>query len=328
MNRREFLRNSSIVAASGLLLSRGLSLSKAQDAQTYTMVTFLSGIDYWKDCWRGMQDAAEFLGVEATYTGTPEYDITAAATVLEQVVAQQPTGIVVTVINPEAIQPIIDSAIDAGIALVAFDADSPVSKRFSFLGTGNRAAGVQAARYVGGVASPGKAAVITVPSQGNLLERTQGFMDTIAAEFPDLTVGDDLIVDNQNNSTDAATKLAALLQANPDITAVFSTNASAAVGSAQALREAGMTESVTHIGFDYDEGTLDLIDNGDLSGTLAQGTWQMGFWGMMFVYMVANGKIESVADWRAAGISPLPPNVDTGVVVINQSNSQFWRAAE
>lgn len=328
VNRRDFLKNSSIIAASGLLLSRGMSLTKAQDAQTYTMVTFLSGIDYWKDCWRGMQDAAEFLGVEATYTGTPEYDITAAATVLEQVVAQQPTGIVVTVINPEAIQPIIDSAIDAGIALVAFDADSPLSKRYSFLGTGNRAAGVQAARYVGGVASAGKAAVITVPSQGNLLERTQGFMDTIAAEFPDLTVGDDLIVDNQNNATDAATKLAALLQANPDITAVFSTNASAAVGAAQALREAGMTESVTHIGFDYDEGTLDLIDNGDLSATLAQGTWQMGFWGMMFVYMVANGKIESVTDWQAAGILPLPPNVDTGVVVINQSNSQFWRAAE
>ncbi len=327
MNRRDFLKNSSFVAASGLLLSRGINLTRAQSDQSYTMVTFLSGIDYWKDCWRGMQDAAEFLGVEATYTGTPEYDITAAATVLEQVVAQQPTGILVTVINPEAIQPIINSAIDGGIPLVAFDADSPLSKRHSFLGTGNRSAGVQAARYVGGVASAGKAAVITVPSQGNLLERAQGFMDTITAEFPDLTVGDDLIVDNQNNATDAATKLAALLQANPDITAVFSTNASAAVGSAQALREAGMTESVAHIGFDYDEGTLDLIDSGDLGATLAQGTWQMGFWGMMFVYMVANEKIESVSDWRAAGISPLPPNVDTGVVVINQSNSQFWRAA-
>ncbi|MEP7290247.1 MAG: substrate-binding domain-containing protein [Chloroflexota bacterium] len=328
MNRRDFLKNSSIIAASGILASRGVSLLRAQSDQTYTMVTFLSGIDYWKDCYRGMQDAAEFLGVEATYTGATEYDITAAATVLEQVVAQQPTGILVTVINPEAIQPIINNAIDAGIPLVAFDADSPLSKRYSFLGTGNRSAGVQAARYIGSIASPGKAAVITVPSQGNLLERAQGFMDTITAEFPDLTVGDDLIVDNQNNSTDAATRLAALLQANSEITAVFSTNASAAVGAAQALREAGMTGSVAHIGFDYDEGTLDLIDSGDLGGTLAQGTWQMGFWGMMFVYMVANGKIESVADWQAAGISPLPPNVDTGVVVINQSNSQYWRAAE
>jgi ribose transport system substrate-binding protein len=51
----------------------------------------------------------------------------------------------------------------------------------------------------------------------------------------------------------------------------------------------------------------------------------MGFWGLLFTYMVRNGMIASVSDWQAAGISPLPPNVDTGVVVINQSNSQFWR---
>src|SRR5215207_9394829 len=100
VNRRDFLKNSTIIAASGLLASRGINFSRAQSDQTYTMVTFLSGIDYWKDCYRGMQDAAEFLGVEATYTGAAEYDIIAAATVLEQVVAQQPTGILVTVINP------------------------------------------------------------------------------------------------------------------------------------------------------------------------------------------------------------------------------------
>jgi ribose transport system substrate-binding protein len=250
------------------------------------MVTFLSGIDYWKDCWRGMQDAAEFLNVEATYTGTPEFDITQEVTVLDQVIAQQPTGIAATIMNPEGLLPSINSAIDAGIPLVTFDADSPLSKRYSFLGTGNYASGVMAAHYIGGLVSDGKAAVITVPSQGNLLERTQGFMDTISASYPGITVGDDLIVDNQNNSTDAATKLAALLQADPDVKAVFSTNASAAVGAAQALREAGMTESVSHIGFDYDEGTLDLIDSGQLGATLAQGKLVIGLCRFILFFIV------------------------------------------
>ena len=123
------------------------------------------------------------------------------------------------------------------------------------------------------------------------------------------------------------TGLAALLQAEPGIRGVFSSNVQAAIGAAQALREAGLSDQVHHIGFDFDEGTLDLIDNGQLGATLAQGTWQMGFWGLMFVYMVRNGLIESVSDWQAAGISPLPPNVDTGVVVINRDNSRFWRAS-
>jgi ribose transport system substrate-binding protein len=309
-----------------MLASQGLSLVKAQSDQTYYMVTFYSGIDYWKDAFRGMQDAAEFLGVEAVYTGVPEYDITGEVRVLEETLAQEPDGVVLTVIQAEALQPTIDAAIDNGTALVTFDADSPLSKRYSFLGTGNYFAGVIAARYIGPLVQAGKAAVITVPSQNNLALRTQGFLDTLAAEFPDVVSGDSFIVDNQNTSEGAAAGLAALLQAEPDITGVFSTNALAAVGASQALREAGVIESVHHIGFDFDEGTLDLIDSGQLGATLAQGTWQMGFWGMMFTYAVRNNMIESVGDWQAAGISPLPPNVDTGVVVITKDNSHFWRA--
>lgn len=327
MNRREFLKRSSVAAAAGMLATQGLSLAKAQGDQTYYMVSFLSGIDYWKDAFRGMQDAAEYLGVEAIYTGTPEYDITAEVRVLEETLAQQPDGVVLTVIQADALQPTIDTAIDNGTALVTFDADSPLSKRYSFLGTGNYYAGVVAARYIGPLVGAGKAAVITVPSQNNLALRTQGFIDTLVAEFPDVVSGDSFIVDNQNTAEGAASGLAALLQAEPDITGVFSTNASAAVGSSQALREAGVIESVHHIGFDFDEGTLDLIDSGQLGATLAQGTWQMGYWGMMYVYAVRNAMIESVSDWKAAGISPLPPNVDTGVVVINKENSQFWRAS-
>jgi ribose transport system substrate-binding protein len=326
MNRRSFLKRSSFTAAAGLLAAQGINMVKGQDSQTYYMVSFLSGISYWVDAFRGMQDAAEYLGVEALYTGTPEYDITAEVRVLEETIGLEPAGIVLTVMQAEGLQPTIDTAIDAGMPLVTFDADSPLSKRYAFLGTGNYYAGVVAARYIGPLVQSGKAAVITVPTQNNLAQRTQGFIDTLAAEFPDVVSGSSYIIDNQNTSEGAASGLSALLQAEPDINGVFSTNAQAAIGAAQALREAGMLEQVRHIGFDFDEGTLDLIDNGQLGATLAQGTWQMGFWGLMFAYMVRNAKIESVSDWQAAGISPLPPSVDTGVVVINQSNSQFWRA--
>lgn len=327
MNRRDFLKQSSVMAASGLLASQGLSLARAQSDQTYYMVSFLSGISYWVDAFRGMQDAAAYLGVNVEYTGTPEYDITGEVRVLEETIGLEPDGIVLTVIQADALQPTIDAAIDSGLPLVTFDADSPLSKRYAFLGTGNYYAGVVAARYIGAQVSAGKAAVVTVPSQNNLALRTQGFIETLAAEFPDIVSGDQFIVDNQNTSEQAATGLAALLQADPDINAVFSSNAQAAIGAAGALREAGLTDQVAHIGFDFDEGTLDLIDNGELGATLAQGTWQMGFWGLLFAYMVRNGNIKSVADWKAAGISPLPPNVDTGVVVINKDNSQFWRAS-
>ncbi len=327
MNRREFLKNSTMAGMMAMLASRGIQPAKAQQDQTYYMVTFLSGISYWVDAFRGMQDAAEYLGVNVQYVGTPEYDTTAEVRVLEETLGQQPDGVLLTVIQADALQPTINSAIESGVPLVTFDADSPLSKRYAFLGTGNYYAGVVAARYIGSQLESGKAAVVTVPSQNNLAQRTQGFLDTLAAEYPNIISGDQFIVDNQNTSEQAASGLSALLQADPDVRAVFSSNAQAAIGAAQAIREAGLSDQIAHIGFDFDEGTLDLIDSGQLGATLAQGTWQMGFWGLLFLYMVRNNMIESVSDWASAGISPLPPNVDTGVVVINQSNSQFWRSS-
>ncbi|NPV67366.1 MAG: substrate-binding domain-containing protein [Anaerolineae bacterium] len=325
MKRREFLKASSILAASGLLPA--LKTVKAQEKQTYYMVTFVSGIDYWKDCYRGMQDAAEFLGVEAIYTGTPENDIIAETRVFEEVAGQQPDGILPTIANPDAFIAPINAAIEAGIPVVCFDADSPLSKRYSFVGTGNYYAGVVAARWLAPLVGSGKVAISSVTAQLNHVQRRQGFIDTLAAEFPDVVTSDDLIIDDQNNSTIAAQQMSSLLQANPDIKGVFATDALGAVGVGQAVREAGLSGQIKIIGFDYDEGTLDLIDSGELSATLAQGTWQMGFWGLMMLYMVRNGFIKSVSDWKAAGISPLPPNVDTGVVVITAENSQYWRAS-
>jgi ribose transport system substrate-binding protein len=325
MNRREFLKRSGITTAAALLAAQGINLTKAQDQQTYYMVSFLAGISFWRDAYRGMQDAAEWLGVEAIYQGEEEYDVTGEVRVLEEVIGTEPDGILVTVIQADALQPTIDSAVESGLPVITFDSDSPLSKRYSFLGTGNYAAGVTAARYIGPLAAGGQAAVVTVPTQNNLAQRTQGFIDTINAEFPDVVTGDSFIVDNQNTSEGAASGLAALLQAEPGITGVFSSNAQAAIGAARAISEAGMGDQIAHIGFDFDAGTLDLIDSGELGATLAQGTWQMGFWGLTFAYMVRNGYINSVEDWMGAGISPLPPGVDTGVVVINQSNSQFWR---
>jgi ribose transport system substrate-binding protein len=325
VNRREFLKRSSITAATSLLAAQGISLARAQESQTYYMVSFLSGISFWKDAYRGMQDAAAYLGVEAIYQGEEEYDVTGEVRVLEEVLGTEPDGVLVTVIQADALLPTINTAIDSGVPILAFDSDSPLSKRYQFLGTGNYSAGVMAARYIGPLVGAGQAAVVTVPTQNNLAQRTQGFLDTLAAEYPDVVSGDAFIVDNQNTSEGAASGLAALLQAEPEIKGVFSSNAQAAIGAASALREAGLSESVAHIGFDFDAGTLDLIESGELGATLAQGTWQMGFWGLLGAYMVRNELIKSVDDYVAAGISPLPPNVDTGVVVINKDNSQFWR---
>ncbi|MGB9879540.1 MAG: substrate-binding domain-containing protein [Anaerolineae bacterium] len=292
--------------------------------ETYYMVTFVSGDPYWKDCFRGMQDAAKLLGVKAVYMGTETTDPVQEATVMEQVMTKNPAGIAVTCVDPDGMKGSIDKAIAAGIPVVTFDADAPMAKRYSFLATGNYAAGVTAARALAqAIGGKGEVATSNVTGQLNQLQRQQGFEDTLAAEFPEIKLV--ARTDNKEDATIAAQTIAAALQAHPNIKGVFAANASGGAGVARGVAEVGKKGQVQIVSFDFNPDTLDLIDKGEIYATIGQGTWQMGFWSTFFLFMVKHNLIKSVTDWKAAGISPLPGYVDTGTVIITKENSKFWR---
>jgi ribose transport system substrate-binding protein len=291
--------------------------------EKYVMVTFLSGIEYWKGAFRGMEEAAENLGVQAEYKGADQYDINQQITVLEQVIAQKPDGILVTAINPDALVAPINKAIEAGIPVVTFDADAPKSKRYAFLGTSNYDAGVIAARELARLTGEkGEVGVVTVPGQLNHEERKAGFVETIQKEFPDMKVVS--IQDGKSDQVQAAQATSAMIQKNPDLVGIFATEASTGVGVGTAVKEAGKVGKIHIISFDTDKGTLDMVKSGIIDATLAQGTWNMGYWGMHFLYNLRHDLVHPVSDWKTAKVGPLPPYVDTGVSVVTKENVDFY----
>lgn len=303
--------------------SSGSPLVGSKD-EKYVMVTFVSGIEYWKGAYKGMQEAAKNLGVTAEYTGANEYDINQEVTVLEQVIAQKPSGILVTAINPDALKDPINKAMQQGIPVVTFDADSPNSSRYSFLATSNYNAGVIAARTLAKlVGNKGDVGIITIPGQLNHEERTAGFKDTIAKEFPDMKVVS--VQDGKSDQVASAQAMASMMQADPNLVGVFTTEASTGVGAATAVKEANKVGKVHIISFDTDKGTLDNVKAGVIDATIAQGTWNMGYWGMMFLYNLKHNLLHPIdGDWAKANVSPLPPNVDTGVNVVTKDNVDFF----
>ncbi len=287
--------------------------------EEYYMVTFVSGIEYWKGCFKGMQDAANLLGVKAIYTGAPQDGVTQEATVLEQVIAKKPAGIAITCANADGLKGPINKAIAAGIPVVTFDSDSQASNRYSYLGTSNSNAGATAARYLGKLlGGKGEVAITTVLGQPNHEKRKAGFIETLAMEYPEMKV---VAIGNDNNDqTRAATMIAWFLQAHPNLKGVFCTDALGGVGAATAIREAHQMGNVKIVSFDTDKGTLDLIKQGAISATLAQGTWNMGYWSQMFLYHIAHNLVKPAKGWQSKDINPLPDWVDTGITVVTKTN--------
>lgn len=286
--------------------------------EQYVMVTFQAGIDYWKPALKGFEDAAEALNVSVDYRGSTQYDVHEQMTVLEQVIARKPAGIALTAMEPKALTASINKAVDAGIPVVLFDSGVDDSKAYSFLGTDNYQAGVTAAHEFAKLLSEeGEVAVVTLPHQKNHQERVQGFQDTIRTEYPKMRVA--TIKDGKGDVVVSREVSKAAIRDYPDLRGIFITEAVGGVGVGEAVVEEGKLGSVKIISFDTDKGTLDMIQDGIISATLAQGTWNMGYWSLQFLFHLHHGLVQSNAS-AGGNERLLPPVVDTGVTVVTRAN--------
>lgn len=294
-----------------------------EKSEEYYMVTFHSGIEYWKGCYKGFEDAGKLYGIKTIYTGGLQYDINQEVTALEQVIAKKPAGIAVTCINPNALDAPIKKAIAAGIPVVTFDADSPSSGRYSFLATNNVYSGEVAAKTLNDQvgSSGGEVIVITFPTQQNHEERVAGFKRALETKYKSLKLVE--VANAQGDQTEIAKMLGGILQIHPNIKGVFCTEATSGVAAAAAIKEANKIGQIKIVSFDTDKGTLDAIKSGVISASIAQGTYIMGYQSMNFLYQIKHGLIKST-DGLSKSSGPLPSFVDTGVSVVTKENVDLF----
>lgn len=293
-------------------------------SEEYYMVTFDSGIEYWKGCFKGFQEAGNLYGIKTIYTGANKYDVNQEVTVLDQIIAKNPAGIAVSCINPDALKVPIQKAISQGIPVVTFDSDSPDSGRYSFLSTSNEVAGQQAAKAIsealGGAG--GEVGLITLPGQLNHMQRSDGFKEMLNTKYKNIKLVQ--TGNGKGDQTVAAQATSAILQSHPDVKAIFCTDASSGTGVATAVKEAGKAGKVKIVSFDTDNGTLDFIKQGVISATIAQGTYNMGFQSMNFLFELKHNLTNPVNGWKQKNIAPLPTSVDTGVNIVTKKNVESF----
>ena len=290
--------------------------------EVYYMVPFAADAVYWVDCFRGMTEALSYYGAQTQFQGTSGFDVADQTTIIEQLITKQAAGIAVAAANAEGIVPVIEKAWAAGVPIVNFDA-AAASGTYGFIGTGNYAAGVAAAHEMAKLlGESGKLGVATVIDTDSTRNRGQGFIDTIASDYPNMEVVQ--VVDGKYDQAITADATSAMLQNHPDIAGLFATFAAGGVGVVTAISENGKTGQIEVVSFDTDPGTLDLIKSGDIKGTMAQGTWIMGWQSGQQLYWLYHNMMEPKPNWKELGISPLPNNIDTGITFVTTANVDLF----
>ncbi|MCX5648463.1 MAG: substrate-binding domain-containing protein [Planctomycetota bacterium] len=289
--------------------------------QLYIEVSALGSLDYFYDHKMGMEMAGKVLGVRTEYVGPADYDMAAMANVFELVIAKKPNGIVVVGFE-NSLNALVDKAAAAGIPVVTVDADLPGSKRVAFVGTGNYRAGFEGGKTLASLLDgKGKVALMTKPGQSNLEERIRGYQDALK-QFPGIRIVQ--VADTQSDPVVAAQAAASLLQKYPDLAGIACVEAAGGNGAATAVREAGRAGKVKIVAMDRGNEVLESIQDGVISATVAQQTALMPFYAVQILYNLNNHPVPVTTDNAKAGVAGVPEVVDTGVVIVDKDNYQYF----
>ena len=95
----------------------------------------------------------------------------------------------------------------------------------------------------------------------------------------------------------AETALTAMLQANPEINAIFAAHGNPGPGAAAAVRTLGRQGEVHIMGFDFGLPVIELIEAGEIRATVGQNPYLMGYAAMQIAYAAREGNRCAAVWW-------------------------------
>ena len=296
-----------------------------QPEERYILIAANVNLPYWQEAEAGLRDVGKLMGVKVELSGPASFSPNEELTAFKEAIAQHPSGVLVSVSNPQLFKGPIDEAVLQGIPVICVDADAPDSKRVLFVGTDNVRAGEESAKRMAGLlGGQGGIVIVALNGQLNVEDRVRGATDALK-KYPGIKVLQ--TIDDKGDPRNAYDAIAALVQKKEKIDGVIGLEASGGEGAAEVLNRFELTGKVKIVAFDKDPETLDWIDRGAITATVVQKPYIMGFYGVRFADDLHHNVVHEYKDWRTAPSAPLPVWVDTGTAVIDKNNLAAFREA-
>jgi simple sugar transport system substrate-binding protein len=267
---------------------------------------------FWCTVEDGIRSAADDMNVNATILGPDSFDLERVAALIDQAVAAQPDGIALTVTDADLFREPIQSALDAGIPVVAYNAGSgPIVDDIgylTYLGQDEYAGGYQGGKRL--VADGGTRGVCINQQVGHtgLDRRCNGFIDALDEEgIPAEVLG------ISDDPAESQTVISDYYTANPD-TDVFLTLGPNGANPFYAFMDAEGLDAgdITHGTFDVSPEIAQAIRDGVTMFGIDQQPFLQGYGAVQMLTMVLR-----------YGILPALPVTGTGPGFVTAENVDF-----
>ncbi len=273
-----------------LVLCSFLSVSGCQrgdnassNKQTVALVLKTLNNPFFIDMQKGAEDAAQSLGVNLIVQAAErEVDVEKQMQIIENLIQSKVAALCVTPSGSKEIVPAIVKANKSNIPVLIVDTRvnqdalrSAGGKIAGFIGSdnleGGRLAGEFAAKKLGG---KGKVAILEgIPGHETGDSRLKGFRE-VTARYPGIEIVSSQTANWERDQ--GYNVFQNMLQAHPEIQALFACSDLMALGAVEAIAAAGKTGKITVVGFDAFSEAREAVNKGTMDATIAQSPYGMG----------------------------------------------------
>ncbi len=237
---------------------------------------------FWSVVSNGARAAGRDLGIRVEYQAPSSFDMVEMSDLIQGAVASRPSGLVVSIPDPDALGGAIRSAVAAGIPVVSINSGAEASAGLGAL------AHVGQTEYEAGhgagerMAQAGVRRALCVNQEvGNLALdlRCDGFRDALQAAGAQVSVLAVELADPEGTRQ----RIGSALRADPEIDGVLTLATIAAEPALQAVDEAGARERVRLGTFDLSPDVLAAVRDGRMAFAIDQQQYLQGYLPVVFL---------------------------------------------
>ncbi len=237
------------------------------------------GFSFWEQVRLGAECAASrHENVDLQWDGvTSESDVSGQQSLLQNLLAQSPDGLVYAATDAKALANVTRTALRNGTTVANIDSGTePQPERVPVFATDNVAAAKRGTEFLAEkLGGRGQVALIEFqPGASTNTTRVKGFEQGMAAH-PGLELVARQSSDSSYNRALQVTQ--DILTAHPGLDGIYAANEPSALGAAEAVRQAGRSDDIEIVGWDTSKGEIQAVRDGVITGLIAQNPFKMGF---------------------------------------------------
>lgn len=261
---------------------------------------------------QGVDAAAEEFGVNAYMTGPTDWSTESQYKVIEDLITKGVDGISIAVLDIPGLTPVIQKALEVGIATTCFNVDAPESGRLSFTGEDLYLAGAETSEgVIEHMGEEGKVIISSVAVNAIWSQKREMGVRSVLKKYPGIEILE--LVNAPGDEQTAYATLENALLAHPDVDAMISCGGTQYLW-ARLLENKGIghidsDHPIYNTGHDLYEEKLIQIKDGWATVAYGQNPFEQGYQAVKQIYeFLTTGDPSSFKD------------IDTGVFRVDRSN--------